>query len=170
MADAPSTVDVFNHHVDRLLSDEFERRKVLEARGENIIKTSTAIITIILGFVVFISGKDYKFTNHWHSTWILVGSLVLFVLSSLVAIYVQSWALAQKFTSEETLNNMTQDFWDMPADDAARMCLQRNINALLSLRAGNAKKVAAAQWGIILQVFAATVLGVALLCELVGHH
>lgn len=161
---------VYFDHVKFLLDSEFSQRKVLEARGDSIIKTSAGIITLILALMVFVYGKDYKFTNHWNSLWVLASSLVFFVASAIVSIYVQSWALKFTTTKADTLQAMPQALWSKTGEDAQRMCLQRLINSTLSLREGNAKKVAAAQYAIILQVVAIAVLCASFLCELWGHH
>jgi hypothetical protein len=65
---------------------------------------------------------------------------------------------------------MTQEFWHLDADDAKRMCLQRNINTTLSLRDGNDRKASAAQYSVMLQVAAVVLLSVSLVFELTGRH
>jgi len=161
--------EIYNDHVRELLDAEYDRRRVLEARGDSIIKTSSGIIALVFALSIFISGKDYKFTNHWNSIWLLVAALVAFIISASIAIYVQNWAVSYMTTGEQTLDKMTQEFWDLPSDDAQRMCLQREINTTLSLRGGNDKKVAAAQYSVIFQVIAIMFLSISLVCELVGH-
>jgi hypothetical protein len=170
MPDDQSSGEIYREHVGKLFAAEFERRAVLEARGDSIIKTSAGIITLIVALAVFISGNDYKFTNHWDSVWILAVSLLTFVISAAIAIYVQNWALEYKFTGKKTLGKLTQELWDLSPDDALRMCLQRDINSTLSLREGNDKKVSAAQYSVILQVVAILLLSIAFVCELTGHH
>jgi hypothetical protein len=169
MAEATPTGAVYTDHVDDLLAAEYERRKVLEARGDSIIKTSSGVIALIFALTVFISGKDYKFTNHWGSVWILVASLAIFLLSAAIAIYVQNWGLKYTMTGRATLDEMTQGLWDLDTDDAQRMCLQRNINTTLSLRDGNAKKASAAQYSVIFQGLAILLLSLALVFELTGR-
>jgi hypothetical protein len=161
---------VYLDHVNKLLDSEVDQRRVLESRGESIIKTSTGIITLILALTTFIYGKNYKFTDHWDSLWVLSGSLVFFLLSAVVAIYVQSWALKYTYTKTTTLQKMPRELWSLSGEDAQRMCLQRIINSTVSLREGNAKKVAAAQYAIMLQVIAIALLCVSFVCELRGHH
>jgi hypothetical protein len=48
------------------------------------------------------------------------------------------------------------------------MCLQRIINTTISLRDGNNKKAAAAQYAVILQVVAVLLLSLSLVFELTG--
>jgi hypothetical protein len=170
MPDDLAPGEIYTDHVCKLLDAEYDRRKVLEARGDSIIKTSSGIIALIFALAVFISGKDYKFTNHWNSIWFLVCALIAFISSAGIAIYVQNWALRYRITGKRTLGKMTQEFWDLPADDAQRMCLQRYINTTLSLRQGNDKKVAAAQYSVIFQVIAIMLLSISLVCELAGHR
>jgi hypothetical protein len=160
--------DAYVEHVSKLLDAEYERRKVLEARGDSIIKTSAAVIALIFALTVLISGKDYKFTNHWFSIWFLTAALVFFVASAAIAIYVQNWGMKYKMTARETLEAMTQSLWDMDPANAKRMCLQRLINTTLSMRDGNAKKAAAAQCSVILQVAAILLLSLSLVFELTG--
>jgi hypothetical protein len=76
MPDDLAPGEIYTDHVCKLLDAEYDRRKVLEARGDSIIKTSSGIIALIFALAVFISGKDYKFTNHWNSIWFLVGALI----------------------------------------------------------------------------------------------
>lgn len=168
--DSEPPADVYKDHVSELLEAEYNRRNALEARGESIIKTSSGIIALIFALTIFISGKDYKFTNHWSSIWLLVASLVTFVASAVIAIYLQSWGLRYTMTGKKTLEGMTQDLWSLAIEDAQRMVLQRNINTTLSLRDGNDKKASAAQYSVILQVFAILLLSVSLIFELTGER
>jgi len=161
---------IYAEHVSDLLAAEYDRRKVLEARGDSIIKTSSGLIALIFALTILISGKDYTFTNHWGSVWVLVASLAAFVASATIAIYVQNWGLKYTITGKSTLNKMTQEFWQLDVDDAKRMCLQRNINTTLSLRDGNDRKVVAAQYSVLLQVAAVVLLSLSLIFELTGSH
>ena len=162
--------ETYSDHVRKLLDTEYDRRRVLEARGDSIIKTSSGVVALFFALTIFISGRNYKFTNHWNSIWFLVAALIAFIVSATIAIYVQTWALAYTVTGQQTLEKMTQEFWDKPPDEAQRICLQREINTTLSLRAGNDKKVAAAQYGVIFQVIAIIFLSYSLVCELTGHR
>lgn len=165
-----TTGKIYAEHVNSLLASEYDRRKVLEARGDSVIKTSAGIVALIFALVVFISGKDYKFTDHWDSIWFLVAALIAFIISAGFAVYVQNWALKYTATGRRTLERMPQQLWDLPDDDAMRMCLTRNINTILSLREGNDQKVAAAQYSVVSQIIAITLLSISLVCELSGHR
>ncbi|WP_425005769.1 hypothetical protein [Mycolicibacterium sp. S3B2] len=168
MAGNAASVEVYAQHVGGLLEGEYERRKTLEARGGSIITTSAAVIALIFSLTVFISGKDYKYTNHLNSIYILGAALLAFVVSATIAIYVQSWGLKYTITGKKTLLAMTQGLWDLPSDDAKRMCLQRLVNTTLTMREGNDRKAVAAQYSVIVQVVAVILLGLSLIFELTG--
>ena len=98
----------------------------------------------------------------------LIASLVVFVVSATIAIYVQNWGLKYTTTGKKTLQEMTRELWTLDTPSAKRMCLQRIINTTITLREGNDKKAAAAQYSVILQVAAILLLGIALVSELTG--
>jgi len=170
MTDKSDPGGIYAEHEGDLLAAEYDRRKVLEARGDSIIKTSSGVIALIFALTIFISGKDYTFTNHWGSVWVIVASLAAFLASATIAIYLQSWGLKYTITGKSTLDKMTQEFWHLDAENAERMCLQRNINTTLSLRDGNDRKASAAQYSVMLQVVAVVLLSVSLVFELTGRH
>src|SRR5271155_5469992 len=104
MPDESTSGEVYNDHVRKLLDSEYDRRRVLEARGDSIIKTSSGVIALVFALVIFISGTNYKFTNHWNSIWFLVVAVAAFLISAGVAIYIQTWALEYTVTGERTLD------------------------------------------------------------------
>lgn len=127
---------IYSAMVGNLVTAEFNRRKSLEARGATIVATATAMLTIIFGLTVIVTGKDYVFSNTC-AQFFLGAALTSFVASAVLAIVVQTYGFKYTVIGPETLRSITNENWDRSAEDAQRMWIRRQVNTVISLRETN---------------------------------
>jgi hypothetical protein len=170
MGDEPSkTGEIFAEHVAKNLEAEFERRKTLEARGGTIITTSAAMLALIVAVSALLLGKDKVVLASAAAPILVVTSLITFVIANVLAIFVQNYSLAYTITADETLDDMTGSRWTSTEDNARRVCVQRQVNTIKSLRQGNTWKARLAYAGLFVEVVAIGLLASAAIVELISH-
>ncbi|BBZ51998.1 hypothetical protein MHEI_37150 [Mycobacterium heidelbergense] len=161
---------IYQAMVSDLLKCEFDRRRALEGRGATLVTSSGALLTLIFGLTVLVTGKDQVFQNRW-AIWVLLAALVAFVASALIAIFIQSWGFKYAITSRKTLKSLARDNteWARLADDATRSWLTRQVNTICSLRDGNDMKAKLVTWSLGFQVAAITLLSASVGIDLSGR-
>jgi hypothetical protein len=153
-----------------VVATEFDRKKTLEGRGTAILTTSGSLLTLIFGLTVVVSGKGARFQNHW-AVVLLMASLVAFVVSAVVAIFIATYGSkytlpAQSWLETLTENEAWEDTTEHAEDDARRTWVKRQINTTVSLRKGNNRKAKAVTWSLAAQVLAITLLALSVAVEL----
>ena len=150
-----------------VVAAEFDRKKTLEARGTTILTTSGSLLTLIFGLTVVVSGKDARFEDPW-AVMLLMGSLLAFVGSALIAIFVAVYGSTYKLAAPDFLNSLTtNEKWEEEQEDQARRTwVRRQINTAISLHNGNNRKVTLVTWSLAAQVLAITLLSLSVAVEL----
>jgi len=161
---------IYQEMVSNLLLAEFDRRRILEGRGATLITSSASMLTLIFGLTVLVTGKDHLLENRW-AAWILLGALVAFVTSAVIAIFVQTHGYKYTVASRDTLKSLARDDteWARWPDDALRSWLTRQVNTICSVRDGNDKKADHVVWSLRCQVAAVVLLAASVGCELYGR-
>jgi hypothetical protein len=153
-------------HLERmeaLLTAEYDRRKALEGRGSTLVTSSTTMLTLIFGLTVIVTGKDKPFTDH-RAVWLLIGALAAFVLSAVIAIFVQVYGTV--WTRIETLERLVGSDWNVTENDARRMWACHQVQTIKTLRAGNSRRAKYVLGSFGIQVLAITMLAISVAIEL----
>lgn len=150
-----------------MLAAEFERRKILEARGTTMMTSSASLIALIFGLTVLVTGKDPVLTSRW-AGYVLLESLVLFVLAAVIGIVVQTYLHKYDVVECEFLETLagTDAEWSRSADHAIRTSVSQKVRTLCSLRRGNGAKAIWVIAGLTIQLAAIASLTVSLGLEL----
>lgn len=170
-ADDPNLVspagDAWRSMVSDLLACEFDRRQKLEARGGTLLAASSTLLTLIFGLSVLVSGKDHVFVNHW-AVVLLIAALLAFVVSAVIAIFVQTYSFKYAIVSCKSLSELagTDASWAQSADHAVRADVSQRVRTICSLRSGNDAKARLVMWGLSFQVIAISALSVSVALEL----
>jgi hypothetical protein len=161
---------VFQGLVEDALAHEFERRKSLESRGAVLLASSGTMVTIVLGLTVLITGKDAVFADR-RAVLLLCAALIPFVLSAVAAIFVQSFAFKYDVIKQADLDKIVEDedYWNSPADIAARESADIQVKSIRSLRSGNAWKARFVLGSFFLQMAAIALMASAIGSELVSR-
>jgi hypothetical protein len=158
---------VYQESVAAMLTAEFERRKTLEARGTTLMTSSATLIALIFGLTVLVTGKDPVLINRW-AVYVLLASLVLFVVAATVGIVVQTYLHKYDVVECDFLETLagTDKEWSRSADHAVRTNVSQKVHTLCSLRKGNNAKASWVIAGLIVQLMAIASLAVSLGIEL----
>lgn len=158
---------VYEQLVGAVTTAEFDRKKTLEGRGATIVTTSTSLLTLIFALTVIVTGKEHLFRNDW-AVKLLMASLVVFVLSAVIAIFVATYGTAYSLISIDTLEHLTdhENWQDRTEDDARRMWVSRQVNTIKTLRRGSDRKAKAVMWSLAAQVLAISLLSASVAIEI----
>ncbi len=149
-----------------LLAGEEDRRRRVEGRGATILTTSTAMLTLIFGLTIFVSGKDYTFKNHF-AVWFLTLALAAFLVSAVIAIFIQAYRFSYSVLSTATLESLVKDTnWGRTEDDARQMWIESQVETIKTLRRSNKAKSDLAVWSLGFEVLAITLLAFSVGLEL----
>ncbi|MCV7423812.1 hypothetical protein H7K45_24970 [Mycobacterium yunnanensis] len=153
-----------------LLTAEFDRRKTLESRGSALLTSSGTLLTLIFGLTVIVTGKDHVYADRC-SVILLLAALVAFVLSAVIAIFVQTYGFRYAVLSQDGLRSLPRDDaeWARRADDATRAMLSKKVSTICSLRNGNNTKATLVAFSLGFQVVAIALLSASVGFELWGR-
>ncbi|BBY88458.1 hypothetical protein [Mycolicibacterium tokaiense] len=158
---------VYQALVRDALAAEYERRKGLENRGAVLLTSSGTMVTIIFGLTVFITGKDFVFVNR-SAVELVCQSLIPFVLSAVLAIFVQAFLPKYEVIKSEDLVKLVRDdkYWTSSAEDATRESVDLQVKTTCSLRKGNGFKAFCVLTSFGLQLVAIAMVSGAVAMEL----
>ncbi|WNG95000.1 hypothetical protein [Mycobacterium sp. ITM-2016-00318] len=153
-----------------LLVTEYDRRKTLEARGGTVLTSCAAVLALIFGLTVLVTGKDPVFEDQL-AVLVLFGALLFFVLSASIAIVVQTHLHKYDVVSCEYLKTLAEsdEEWLQTADHAVRTEVSQKVRTLCSLRGGNNTKAKLVVAGLVVQMIAIALLAASLGLELYGR-
>jgi hypothetical protein len=125
---------------------------------------------LVFGLTVVVTGKDYKLTSGLAAVALLL-SLVAFVVSAVLGIWVQSKAIAFKTTDPAALKQLvfSDKFWDDPVENAVREDTNQKIDTIESLNAANVKKDKWVTGSLQAQLAAICLLGLAIWFETIAR-
>lgn len=157
---------IYEKLVGTLLVGEEDRRKRVEARGATILTTSTTMLTLIFGLTVVVSGKDYTFRNHC-AIWFLTLALAAFVVSAVIAIFIQAYRFQYKIMSVESLESLVDATnWGRTEDEARQLWIERQVETIKTLRRSNKTQSDLAVWSLGFEVLAIALLALSVGFEL----
>jgi hypothetical protein len=141
------------------LSVERERRSVYDARGQALVTTSGALVTLLTGLAAVVkTGTTVRFSAS--ALLAVVFALVLFVCAAACGI-VAGWNRHYALASYTTLNRMLNEHWTDGEVDARNNVATLHAITVNTLRRANGFKAACVSVGLIVQVIALITLGVA---------
>ncbi|MDX1883042.1 hypothetical protein [Mycolicibacterium sp. 120270] len=160
--------EIYQAMVERLLAREYERRRLLEARGATLMTSSASVLALIFGLTVIVTGKDFVFHSHV-AILALCGALAGFVLSALMAIIVQTHLPEYDVPGCDYLAGLTEshDEWAQSADYALRVDVGQQVRTICSLRPGNSTKAKLVAGSLTIQVAAVALLAFSVAFELI---
>ncbi|MCH9733456.1 MAG: hypothetical protein K0U78_02720 [Actinomycetia bacterium] len=158
---------VYQSMLSELLTAELDRRKTLEARGATLVAASAALVTLIFGLTVIVTGKDHVFVNR-HAVLALLAAMALFVISAMIAITVQTYGFKYTVVEPKYLKTLagTREAWTQTADFAVRIDVGQKAKTIGSLRTGNATMANLITWSLRLQLVAIALLSVSVGLEI----
>ncbi|KAA0024288.1 hypothetical protein [Antrihabitans cavernicola] len=166
MATAP---EIYAQYITARKSAELDSRKRVEERGAAIVTTSSSLLTLIFVITVLITGKEKdaaKFVSQ-AAVVVLFVALGAFVISAVIGIYVQNAAWRYQEVSDRTLRSIVAHnaIWNGSADEAIRICADREVVAIESLRRGTQKKAWISLIALGIQGLAILLLAISLFLE-----
>ncbi|WP_329791661.1 hypothetical protein V1227_06975 [Lentzea sp. DG1S-22] len=164
MSDQGKTYQTF---IETELKAERERRTAYDARGQALITTSSALVTVLAGLVAIVrTGTAVRIPT---SAQIVVTlALVLFVCSAASGI-AAGWNRHYAVAKYGSLKGMVEDHWTDDEVDARNNVAYLQALTVNTLRQGNRFKAACVSVGLITQVAALSALGsavVMIICRL----
>lgn len=119
------------------LNREYSRRDALNTRAASAVTSATGLVTLVLGVVAVLKGKDFTLTGGalvalYVGMLALLGSAVLAVLAGV------SWRY--RVTSTDSMRAMLVDHWTDSEASARYVSAYCNLETVASLRAGTSVK------------------------------
>jgi hypothetical protein len=152
---------VYESLAGKVLEAEQDRRRRVESRGSTVLTTSTTMLTLIFGLTVIVTGKEYTFKSHY-AVWSLTLALGAFVVSAVLAIFVQTYGFSYVVISTQTLDSLVKNAnWNRTEDDARRMWVSRQAETIKTLRKSNDRKSDLIKWSLGSEVLAIVLLTLA---------
>ncbi|RJQ92764.1 hypothetical protein [Amycolatopsis panacis] len=152
---------VYLAFIEGELKAERERRSVYDARGQALVATSSALVTLLSGLAaVAKAGTTIRVPAS--STAVLVAAIALFVCAAASGI-VAGWNRHYALASFTTLNRMLNEHWTDDEVDARNNVATVHALTVRTLRRANAFKAACVSIGLVAQVLALTALGATVL-------
>lgn len=162
---------IYQAITDKLLAAEFERRKSLEGRAAALVTSSGAVLALIFGLCVLVTGKDLVYSSSLGILF-LIASMIAFLTSAVLAIVVQVQGFEYKVMSDDALKSLARDNteWARRADDATRAWVSKQVSTICSMRAGNTRKQKQVERSLWVQVSAIGLLAASVGAELLGRY
>jgi hypothetical protein len=166
MVEPSAAGEVYEKLAGTLLAVEQDRRKRVEGRGATILTTSTTMLTLIFGLTVIVTGREYTFKSHY-AVWSLTLALAAFVVSAVIAIFVQTYGFKYGVLSTATLESLVKNVnWYRTEDDARRMWVHSQVQTIKTLRQSNKRKADLVIWSLGFEVLAIALLALSVGLEL----
>lgn len=148
---------VYSACIDAELKAERERRVACDSRGQNLVTSSGALVTLFGGLAVLVkTGTVVKFPAF---VVILVCAALVLLAGAATCGIVASWSRLYAVTASSTLRAMVADHWDDSEVDARNNVSRLNVNTVRTLRSGNTFKARWVGVGLVVQVLALVTLG-----------
>jgi hypothetical protein len=148
------------------LKAERERRVAYDARGQALVTTSGALVTLLAGLAAVVKGGTTAQVSPGTVT-VVVLALVLFVCAAGCGI-VAGWNRHYALATYGTLHRMLDEHWTDDEVDARNHVATLHSLTVHTLRRANAFKAAFVSAGLVAQVLALVALGVSVVLVL-GH-
>ncbi len=156
---------------DKLLAAELDRRKALEGRAAALMTSSGAVLALIFGLSVLLTGKDMVYES-LVATLLLIAAMIAFLTSAVIAIVVQVHGFEYKVMSDDALRSLARDHaeWARRADDATRAWVSKQVSTICTMRTGNSTKQKQVECSLWVQVAAIGLLASSVGVELLSRY
>ncbi|MFI5615570.1 hypothetical protein [Amycolatopsis sp. NPDC051903] len=152
---------VYLAFIEGELKAERERRSAYDARGQALVTTSGALVTLLTGLAaVAKAGTTVRVPAG--ALAVLVAAIVLFVCAAASGI-VAGWNRHYALAASTTLDRMLNEHWTDDEVDARNNVATLHSRTVHTLRRANAFKAACVSIGLIAQVLALSALGATVL-------
>jgi hypothetical protein len=148
------------------LKAERERRAAYDARGQALVTTSGALVTLLAGLAAVVKGGTTIRISPGTLA-VVVLALVLFVCAAACGI-AAGWNRHYALATYRTLHRMLNEHWTDDEVDARNNVATLHSLTVRTLRQANAFKAACVTVGLVAQVLALVALGVSVVLVL-GH-
>ena len=142
------------------LGREFDRREKLGAQASAVLTTSTAVVSLVAGIVVFVLPDKFQFQAGFARDWLLA-ALAGFLGAGVCGI-VAGFNFKYQVADAPTLNSMTSAHWTDSEVSARNIAAKLNVLTLQSLRVGNNHKATWLVGSFVMQLLATGSLGFAI--------
>lgn len=152
---------VYLAFIEAELKAERERRSTYDARGQALVVTSAALVTLLTGLAaVAKAGTTIRVPAS--ALAVLITAIVLFVCAAASGI-VAGWNWHYALASSTTLNRMLNEHWTDDEVEARNNVATVHALTVRTLRRANAFKAACLSIGLIAQVLALSALSMTVL-------
>ena len=153
--------------VGGLLAAAHDRRKMMDGRGATIVTANSAILALVLGLTVVVSGKDFRLASGFAATAMLL-ALLAFLVSAGVAIWVQSYGLSFNTVDPACLKDLvtSEKFWNDRVEVAVREDAFQQVETISTLVRANAVKSKWVTISLLAQFMAVGLLVVSICLEI----
>ncbi|WP_326943679.1 hypothetical protein OG439_27370 [Amycolatopsis sp. NBC_01307] len=145
--------------IEAELKAERERRVVYDGRAQAIVTTSAGLVTL-LSTVAALARKSSSFVLPTLALWPLLAALVALVCAAAFGI-LANWNFRYGAPASATLDRMIRDHWKDHEVDARNAVAAAQVLSLRTLRLANSRKASLATVGLIAQLLAVLLLGLA---------
>lgn len=146
------------------LKAERERRTAFDARGQALVTTSGALVTLLTGLAAVVKGGTPVPVAPL-AVAVVVLAIVLFVCAAACGI-VAGWNRQYAVASSATLGRMLDEHWPDDEVDARNSVATLHSRTVGTLRQANAFKAAWVSIGLVAQVLALAALGTSVILVL----
>ncbi|MCT1711317.1 hypothetical protein M3B38_04890 [Dietzia cinnamea] len=148
----------------------FEARDRIEARGTQIVTSSSVLVALVVGLSAVALGQGATITNRFAGATLAL-SLIAFASSAILGVVVQNSARSRKAASIKTLRDFVAEnsYWNGEERDFLRIQTDLDVDAIDSLRTATKSKACQCNWALGCQVGAAVLLSGALCIEVVAR-
>jgi hypothetical protein len=161
MADQTRAGAAYSALIVEQLTEERDRKKVLEAKGSAILTTSASLTTLLFGLAALVTGvKGYNLPATAQTA--LLWAFLAFAVAALLGL-LATWPMKYREALPENLQKLTEaNFWNGPADVGDRRAAELRVRVIARARDRNRRKAILVVVGMFFEFVAALILSYAI--------
>jgi hypothetical protein len=152
---------VYADFIKEQLAAQEARKVSLEQRGLAVISTSGVLVTLLFGLTALSVKREPTFDIPDTSAGFLVAALVFFVLGALSAL-ITNLPRSYEGVTVDALRTAVKERWDDPESTATRKVALTRLTLLASAKDVNTQKGLALAAGMVFEIIAVALVGVAM--------
>jgi hypothetical protein len=152
---------VYGDYIKEQLDAQEVRKVSLEQRGLAVITTSGALVTLLFGLTALTVKREATFDLPDTAAVFLAAALVFFVLAALSAL-ITNLPRSYEGVTVEALRSAVKDRWDDSEATASRKVALTRLTVLASAKKVNNQKGFALVGGMVSEIIAVALVGVAM--------
>jgi uncharacterized membrane protein YcjF (UPF0283 family) len=159
--DRPPGRTLYLEYIKELVDAQEARKTSLEQRGLAVISSSGVLVTLLFGLTALTVKRESTFAIPDWAAGFLIAALVFFILAALSAI-VTNLPRGYEGVQVGGLRNAVNKRWEDDDATASRMVALTRLKVLASAKQKNEQKGIALVVGMLLEIIAVTLVGVAM--------